>query len=169
MADDADHLARARTLHMDYEWREACDEFRAAGGLPALGVEDVERFAECAQIAGLNEDAIAALERSFEVRAADGQVRTTRRRTSGTRPSDGDCRARRRSAGLLDASYRKRPHMPSARESSASPRSRVVPRQGNGPHHVKWSKSPRAQAACRWAESRRTALASEAMTLLKLP
>ncbi|MFE4078809.1 LuxR C-terminal-related transcriptional regulator [Paenarthrobacter sp. YIM B13468] len=75
VAVEADHLARARTLHMDYEWREACDEFRAAGGLPALGVEDVERFAECAQIAGLNEDAINALERSFEVRAAEGHVR----------------------------------------------------------------------------------------------
>ena len=75
MADDADHLARARTFQAASAWREACDEFRAAGGLTALEVDDVERFAECAQIAGLSDDAIAALERSFEVRAADGQVR----------------------------------------------------------------------------------------------
>jgi DNA-binding CsgD family transcriptional regulator/tetratricopeptide (TPR) repeat protein len=70
VADDADHLARARTLHAASAWREACDEFRAAGGLSALAVDDVERFAECAQIAGLSGDAIAALERSFQVRAA---------------------------------------------------------------------------------------------------
>ena len=75
MADDADHLARARTLQAAFAWREACDEFRAAGGVSALEVDDVERFAECAQIAGLSKDAIAALERSFQVRAADGQVR----------------------------------------------------------------------------------------------
>lgn len=75
VSDDADHLARARTLQAASAWREACDEFRAAGGLPALEVDDVERFAECAQIAGLSEDAIAALERSFQARAAGGQVR----------------------------------------------------------------------------------------------
>ena len=75
MADVADHLARARALHAASAWRPACDEFRAAGGLAALEVDDVERFAECAQIAGLRDEAIAALERSFEIRAASGQVR----------------------------------------------------------------------------------------------
>lgn len=75
MADESDHLARARALHAASAWRQACDEFRAAGGLPALEVDDVERFAECAQISGLRDDAIAALGLAFEVRAADGQVR----------------------------------------------------------------------------------------------
>ncbi|MBT2515779.1 response regulator transcription factor [Arthrobacter sp. ISL-30] len=75
VADDANHLARARALHAGSAWRQACDEFRAAGGLAALEVDDVESFAECAQIAGLRDDAIAALEHAFEVRAANGQVR----------------------------------------------------------------------------------------------
>lgn len=75
MADDGDHLARARAFRTSYAWRQACEEFRAAGGPAGLGVEDLECFAECAQIMGLREDAIAALVHAFEVRAANGQVR----------------------------------------------------------------------------------------------
>ena len=60
MADDDYHLARARAYHASYAWRQACDEFRAAGGPAGLGVEDVECFAECAQIVGFRDDAIAA-------------------------------------------------------------------------------------------------------------
>lgn len=75
VADDVDHLARARAFHKASAWRQACDEFRAAGGLRGLDIEDVECFAECAQIAGLRDDAIAALMHSFEARAARGQVR----------------------------------------------------------------------------------------------
>ncbi|GAB4098077.1 helix-turn-helix transcriptional regulator [Sinomonas halotolerans] len=75
MADTADHLAQARSLQGASEWRRACEEFRAAGGLQALGAEDLERFAECAQIAGFRDEAIAALERAYSMRAAAGQVR----------------------------------------------------------------------------------------------
>ncbi|UEL29451.1 response regulator transcription factor [Pseudarthrobacter sp. L1SW] len=75
MADDGDHLTRARDYHASYAWRQACDEFRAAGGPAGLGVEDLEYFAECAQIVGLRDDAIAALVHAFEERAANGQVR----------------------------------------------------------------------------------------------
>lgn len=75
MADDGNHLAQARAFHAAYAWRQACDEFRAAGGPAGLGVEDVECFAECAQIVGFRDDAIAALVRAFEERAANGQVR----------------------------------------------------------------------------------------------
>ncbi|MFD2364030.1 MULTISPECIES: response regulator transcription factor [unclassified Arthrobacter] len=75
MADDGNHLARARAFHASYAWRQACAEFRAAGGLAGLGIEDVERFAECAQIVGFRDEAIAALAQAFETRAANGQVR----------------------------------------------------------------------------------------------
>lgn len=74
MADDAKHLVRARAFRAASAWRQACDEFRAAGGLAGLAVDDVECFAECAQIAGLRDDAIAALAHAFGVRAANGQV-----------------------------------------------------------------------------------------------
>ena len=75
MADAAVHLARARELRRNSEWGPACDEFRAAGGIGGLGVEDLEGFAECAQILGLRSEAVAALERSFALRMAAGQAR----------------------------------------------------------------------------------------------
>lgn len=75
MADDGTHLERARAFRASYAWRQACDEFRAAGGPAVLSVEDAECFAECAQIVGFRDDAIAALVRAFEERAANGQVR----------------------------------------------------------------------------------------------
>ena len=75
MADDANHLARARAFHSAFAWPQACEEFRAAGGLAGLEVDDLECFAECAQIAGQRDEAIAALVHAFEVRAASGQVR----------------------------------------------------------------------------------------------
>lgn len=75
MADDGNHLARARAFRASYAWRQACDEFRAAGGPAGLGAEDLECFAECAQIVGFRDEAIAALVRAFEERAAHGQVR----------------------------------------------------------------------------------------------
>jgi DNA-binding CsgD family transcriptional regulator/tetratricopeptide (TPR) repeat protein len=75
VADDANHITRARAFHKASAWHQACDEYRAAGGLAGLDIEDVECFAECAQIAGLRDDALAALVHSFEARAANGQVR----------------------------------------------------------------------------------------------
>ncbi|WP_245827909.1 helix-turn-helix transcriptional regulator [Sinomonas mesophila] len=75
MADAAVHLAHARELRRNSEWGPACDEFRFAGGVPELDVEDLEGFAECAQILGLRSEAVAALERAFALRMAAGQAR----------------------------------------------------------------------------------------------
>ncbi|WP_430298231.1 response regulator transcription factor [Sinomonas sp. B1-1] len=76
MADAAAlHLARAADLRRSADWRSACEEFRSAGGVEGLEVDDLERFAECAQIAGFRQEAIAALERSFALRMRAGKIR----------------------------------------------------------------------------------------------
>ena len=52
MADVATRLARARELHLQSRWAEACDEFAAADALQPLAVDDLEAFAEVAQVLG---------------------------------------------------------------------------------------------------------------------
>ena len=52
MADLASRLGRARELHLESRWAEACDEFAAADRLEPLTAEDLERFAEAAQMLG---------------------------------------------------------------------------------------------------------------------
>jgi len=48
MADAATRLSRARELHRESRWAEACDEFAAADRLEPLGAGDLEAFAESA-------------------------------------------------------------------------------------------------------------------------
>jgi hypothetical protein len=52
MADVATRLSRARELHLQSRWAEACEEFAAADRLEPLDAEDLEVFAEAAQVLG---------------------------------------------------------------------------------------------------------------------
>jgi DNA-binding CsgD family transcriptional regulator/tetratricopeptide (TPR) repeat protein len=70
MADLASRLGRARELHLESRWAEACDEFAAADRLEPLTAEDLERFAEAAQVLGRGEEAVKTLRRAYEAREA---------------------------------------------------------------------------------------------------
>ena len=72
MADVASPLGRARELHLESRWAEACDEFAAADRLEPLTAEDLERFAEAAQVLGRGEEAVKILRRAYEARVAAG-------------------------------------------------------------------------------------------------
>lgn len=72
MADTA--VSSARDLHRQARWDEACGLLLTASTESALGVEDVELLAEAAQLCGRHDDAVAALERAFGMRAAAGEV-----------------------------------------------------------------------------------------------
>jgi DNA-binding NarL/FixJ family response regulator len=63
-------VSRARNLHRQARWGEACALFLAADAASELGVEDVELLAEGAQMSGRHAEAISALERAFRMRAA---------------------------------------------------------------------------------------------------
>jgi ATP/maltotriose-dependent transcriptional regulator MalT len=66
MADVATRLARARELHLQSRWAEACDEFAAADALQPLAVDDLEAFAEAAQVLGPGDEAIRLLRRAYQ-------------------------------------------------------------------------------------------------------
>jgi DNA-binding CsgD family transcriptional regulator len=72
MADVASPLGRARELHLESRWAEACEEFAAADRLEPLTAEDLERFAEAAQVLGRGEEAVKILRRAYEARVAAG-------------------------------------------------------------------------------------------------
>lgn len=74
MADLASRLGRARELHLESRWAEACEEFAAADRLEPLTAEDLERFAEAAQVLGQGEEAVKILRRAYETRAAAGDL-----------------------------------------------------------------------------------------------
>ena len=75
MPDRATLLSQARRLHQQSRWPEACDAFLAADQRSLLAVEDLELFAESAQILGRRDDAVRALERSFHARAEAGEIK----------------------------------------------------------------------------------------------
>jgi hypothetical protein len=72
MADLASRLSRARKLHLESRWAEACEEFAAVDRLEPLTAEDLEKFAEAAQVLGRGEEAVKTLRRAYEARAAAG-------------------------------------------------------------------------------------------------
>jgi DNA-binding CsgD family transcriptional regulator len=74
MADTAARLRRARELHLQSRWAEACDEFAAADRLELLAAEDLEAFAEAAQVLGRGEEAIGVLRRAYQARIEAGEI-----------------------------------------------------------------------------------------------
>jgi ATP/maltotriose-dependent transcriptional regulator MalT len=68
MADGASLVSRARDLHRQSRWAEACEEFGSADRLEPLAVDDLEAFAEAAQVLGRGEQAIRLLRRAYEAR-----------------------------------------------------------------------------------------------------
>lgn len=64
------HLARARELHRASRWEEACAEYGVADGEVPLAVEDLEAFAEAAQISARGDEAVALLRRVFDLRVS---------------------------------------------------------------------------------------------------
>lgn len=67
-------MSRARELHVQARWDDACAAFLAIGGAASLHVEDVERLAEAAQMCGRHDEAVTALERSFALRVVAGDL-----------------------------------------------------------------------------------------------
>jgi DNA-binding CsgD family transcriptional regulator/tetratricopeptide (TPR) repeat protein len=74
MAEVAARLTRARELHHQPRWDEACDEFEAADRLQPLAADDLEAFAEAAQVLGRGEEAIRLLRRAYHAHLEAGQV-----------------------------------------------------------------------------------------------
>jgi DNA-binding NarL/FixJ family response regulator len=74
MADGESQLGQARELHARSHWAEACEEFAAADRAEQLVADDLERYAEAAQILGRGAEAIQLLRRAFNLRIAAGEV-----------------------------------------------------------------------------------------------
>lgn len=70
MAKRDDLIRHARKLHQQARWDDACREWVTADSEHELGVEDLELLGEAAQLTGRHEEAVSALERAFELRAA---------------------------------------------------------------------------------------------------
>lgn len=79
MNDAVSHLGTAREHHRTSRWVRACDEYAAADRATPLAVEDLESWAESAQVVGRIDEAIAALTRCFEVRAEAGEIHAATR------------------------------------------------------------------------------------------
>jgi DNA-binding CsgD family transcriptional regulator len=73
MADGATHLGQARDLHAQSRWADACEQFAAADRSEPLHADDLERYAEAAQILGRGVEAIQLLRRAFNSRIAAGE------------------------------------------------------------------------------------------------
>ena len=73
MADGATHVGQARELHAQSRWAEACEQFAAADRSEPLHADDLERYAEAAQILGRGNAAIQLLRRAFNSRIAAGE------------------------------------------------------------------------------------------------
>jgi DNA-binding CsgD family transcriptional regulator len=73
MADVETRLGQARELHTQSRWAEAYRHFSAAGA-EGLDAEDLERYAEAAQILGRGDEAIQILRRAFDTRVDSGEV-----------------------------------------------------------------------------------------------
>ena len=68
------HLARARELHRASRWEEACAEYAAADAEEPLAVEDLEAFAEAAQVSARGDEAVALLHRVFDLRVSADEL-----------------------------------------------------------------------------------------------
>jgi hypothetical protein len=68
------HLVRARELHRASRWQEACVEYAAADAEEPLAVEDLEAFAEAAQVSARGDEAVALLRRVFDLRVSGGEL-----------------------------------------------------------------------------------------------
>jgi DNA-binding CsgD family transcriptional regulator len=62
------HLTRARELHKTSRWAEACAEYAAADAEEPLAVDDLEAYAEAAQVSARGDEAVALLRRVFDLR-----------------------------------------------------------------------------------------------------
>jgi DNA-binding CsgD family transcriptional regulator len=62
------HLTRARELHTASRWGEACAEYAAADAEQPLAVNDLEAYAEAAQVSARGDEAVALLRRLFDLR-----------------------------------------------------------------------------------------------------
>jgi DNA-binding CsgD family transcriptional regulator len=74
MTDGATQLMRARDLHRQSRWAEACEEFAAADRLEALAVDDLDAFAEAAQVLGRGEEALRLLRRACDARVEANDI-----------------------------------------------------------------------------------------------
>ncbi|WP_431682429.1 LuxR C-terminal-related transcriptional regulator [Kitasatospora sp. KL5] len=76
--DAAAAITDARRLHGGRAWRDACEAYAAAdgGGGPAgLGPDDLEDWAESAQLLGRGEEAAGVLQRAYRAREEAADVR----------------------------------------------------------------------------------------------
>ena len=74
MADVAIQLGQARELHAQSRWTEAYAQFSAADQAERLNAENLERYAEAAQILGRGDEAIRLLRRAFNTRIDAGEL-----------------------------------------------------------------------------------------------
>jgi DNA-binding CsgD family transcriptional regulator len=74
MTDGATQLSRAQDLHRQSRWAEACEEFEAADRLQPLAVDDLEAFAEAAQVLGRGEEAARLLRRAYDARVEANDI-----------------------------------------------------------------------------------------------
>ena len=81
MNDDLSHLEIAREHHQASRWVRACEEYAAADRATTLTVEDLESWAEAAQVIGRIDEAMAVLTRCFELRAEVGEIHAATRAT----------------------------------------------------------------------------------------
>lgn len=81
MNADLRHRESARAHHQASRWLQACEEFAAADRATPLTVEDLESWAEAAQVIGRIDEAIAVLTRCFELRAEAGDIHEATRAT----------------------------------------------------------------------------------------
>jgi DNA-binding CsgD family transcriptional regulator len=81
MNGDPGDLHAAHAHHHASRWVEACLEYGAADRVMSLTVEDLESWAEAAQVIGRIDEAIAVLARCFELRAEAGDMYEATRAT----------------------------------------------------------------------------------------
>lgn len=74
MNHHAGHHEAAREYHRTSRWVEACEEYGAADLDAPLSIEDLECWAEAAQVIGRTDEAIDVLSRCFELRAQAGDI-----------------------------------------------------------------------------------------------
>lgn len=79
MSSEPGHLESAGEHHRSSRWARACEEYAAADRASPLAVDDVESWAEAAQVVGRIDEAIAVLARCFELRADAGEIHETTR------------------------------------------------------------------------------------------
>jgi len=81
MYDELGQLETAREHHRAARWAQACEGYAVADETTALSVEDLESWAESAQVIGRIGEAVTVLSRCFELRAEAGQVHDATRAT----------------------------------------------------------------------------------------